>query len=108
MAVIRPTGVYLLDFFCSGIQFHLVCSAASDVGLLTTDIVLAVAIGIQAGAIVCSLLGKLIGLRLQAKAKKHDQIYVLDEVKPYSVADHMSIALNDDKISDDVFRLIIS
>ena len=23
LAVVRPTGVYLLDFFCSGIQFYL-------------------------------------------------------------------------------------
>ena len=23
LAVVWPTGVYLLDFFCSGIQFHL-------------------------------------------------------------------------------------
>ena len=27
LAVVRPTGVYyLLDFFCSGIQFHLLLS----------------------------------------------------------------------------------
>ena len=26
MAVVRPTGVYLLDFFCSGIQFYLLLS----------------------------------------------------------------------------------
>ena len=24
---VRPTGVYLLDFFCSGIQFYLLLSA---------------------------------------------------------------------------------
>ena len=23
LAVVRPTGIYLLDFFCSGIQFYL-------------------------------------------------------------------------------------
>ena len=23
LAVVRPTGVYLLDFFCSGVQFYL-------------------------------------------------------------------------------------
>ena len=26
LAVIRPAGVYLLDFFCSGIQFYLLLS----------------------------------------------------------------------------------
>ena len=25
-SVVRPTGVYLLDFFCSGIQFYLLLS----------------------------------------------------------------------------------
>ena len=25
LAVVRPTGVYLLDFFCSGIQFYFYC-----------------------------------------------------------------------------------
>ena len=26
---VRPTGVYLLDFFCSGIQFYLLLSTSS-------------------------------------------------------------------------------
>ena len=26
LAVIRPTGVYLLDFFCSGIHFYVLLS----------------------------------------------------------------------------------
>ena len=26
LAVVRPTGVYLLDVFCSGIQFYLLLS----------------------------------------------------------------------------------
>ena len=26
LAVVRPPGVYLLDFFCSGIQFYLLLS----------------------------------------------------------------------------------
>ena len=26
LAVVRPTGVYLLDIFCSSIQFHLLLS----------------------------------------------------------------------------------
>ena len=26
LAVVMPTGVYLLDFFCSGIQFYLLLS----------------------------------------------------------------------------------
>ena len=26
LSVVRPTGVYLLDFFCTGIQFYLLLS----------------------------------------------------------------------------------
>ena len=58
--------------------------AASGIGLLSTIIAVPVAIGIQAGVIVCGLLGvgrKFIGQRLQAKAKKHDQIRGLAESK---------------------------
>ena len=50
-----------------------------DTALSMTSVGLAasVAIGLQAGAIVCGLLGvggKLVGRRLQAKARKHDLI----------------------------------
>ena len=49
--------------------------AASGVGLLSTIIAATVAIGLQAGAIMCGLLGaggKLVGRRLQAKARKYN------------------------------------
>ena len=84
--------------------------AAFGVGLLSTIIAVPVAIGIQAGAIVCGLLGaggKFIGRRLQAKARKHDQIRVLAESKLNTIADRISTALTDDKISDEEFRLIL-
>ena len=47
--------------------------AASGVGLLSTIIAAPVAIGLQAGAIVCGLLGAggiLVGRKLQAKGQK--------------------------------------
>ena len=59
--------------------------AASGVGLLATIIAAPVALGLQAEVIVCRLLGgggggvgggKLVGRRLQTKAKKHDLIRV--------------------------------
>ena len=78
--------------------------AVSGVGLLSTIIAATIAIGIQAGAIVC---GKFLGRRLQAKARKHDQIRVLAESKLSSTADRISTSLNDDKISDEEFRLIM-
>ena len=85
--------------------------AASGIGLLSTIIAAPVAIGLQAGAIVCGLLGaggKLVGRRLQAKAKEHDLIRGLAESKLYTIADRISVALNDDKITEEEFRLILS
>ena len=66
---------------------------ASGVGLLSTIIAAPVAIGRQAGTIVCGLLGaggKLVGRRLQAKARKHDLISGLAESKLNTIADRIS------------------
>ena len=84
--------------------------AASGVGLLSTIIAAPVAIGLQAGAIVCGLLEageKLISLRLQAIARKHDLIRGLAESKLNTIADRISVALNDGKITEERFRLIL-
>ena len=70
-----------------------------------------VAVGLQVGAIVSELLGaggKFIGRRLGVKARKHDQIRVLAESKLNTIADRISTALTDDKISEEEFRLILS
>ena len=85
--------------------------AATGVGLLTTIIAAPVAIGLQAGAIACGLLGaggRFICRRLEAKSRKHDQIRVLDVSKLNTNADRISTALTDDKISEAEFRLILS
>ena len=53
---------------------------ASGVWLLKTIIAAPVAIGLQAGAIACGVLGaggRFICRRLEVKARKHDQIRVL-------------------------------
>ena len=52
--------------------------------------------------------GKFIGRRLGVKARKHDQIHVLAESKLNTIADRISTALTDDKISEEEFRLILS
>ena len=46
--------------------------------------------------------------KLEAKARKHDQIQVLAVTKLNSIADRISAALIDDKISEEEFRLILS
>ena len=85
--------------------------AASGIGFLSTIIAVPVAIGIQAGAVVCGLLGarrKIKGRKLQPKAKKHNQIHVLADLKLNTISDDISAALADDKISDEEFCLILS
>ena len=52
--------------------------------------------------------GKLVGRRLQAKARKHDLIRGLAESKLTTIADRISVAQNDDKITEKEFRLILS
>ena len=85
--------------------------AASGVGLLSTIIAAPLAHGRQAGAIVCGLLGaggKLVGRRLQAKARKHGLIRGLAESKLNTIADRISVAPNEDKITEEEFRLLLS
>ena len=104
-------GANFADGLDTALSVTSVGLAASVVGLLSTIIAAPVAIGLQAGAIVCGLLGaggKLIGQRLQAKARKHDLIRGLAESKLNTIADRISVALNDDKITEELFRLILS
>ena len=85
--------------------------AAMGVGLLMTIIATPVAIGLQAGAIASGLFGaggRFICRKLEAKARKHDQIRVLALSKLNSIAHRISAALTDDKISEEEFRLILS
>ena len=85
--------------------------AATGDGLLTTIIATPVATGLQAGTIAFGLLGaggRFICRKLEAKARKHDQIQVLAVSKLNSIDDRISAALTDDKISEKEFRLILS
>ena len=52
--------------------------------------------------------GRFVGRRLEAKARKHDQIRVLAVSKLNPIADRISTVLTDDKISEEEFRLIFS
>ena len=80
------------------------------VGLLSTVIAAPVVLGLEIAALTCGILGltgKFVGRRLAVKAKKHDEVRVLAESKLNTIADHVSTALLDGKISDDEFKLII-
>ena len=50
----------------------------------------------------------MVGRGLQAKARKHDLIRGLAESKLNTIADRISVALNDNKITEEEFRLILS
>ena len=81
--------------FADALSMASVGLVASCVGLLSTIIAAPVSIGLQAGAIVCGLLGAggiLVGRRLQAKARKHDLIRGLAESKLNTIADRISVA----------------
>ena len=104
-------GANVVDGIDTALSVTSVGLAASGVGLLSTIIAAPVALGFQARAIECGLLGaggKLVGRRLQAKARKHDLIRGLAELKLNTIADRISVALNDDKITEEEFRLIVS
>ena len=102
-------GANVVDGIDTALSVNSVGLAAFGVGFLSTIIAAPVALGLQAGAIVCGLLGgKLVGRGLQAKARKHDLIRGLAESKLNTIADRISVALNDDKITEEEFRLILS
>ena len=103
-------GANVVDGLDIGFSVTGAAMAATGVRLLTTIIAAPVAIGLQAGAIACGLLGaggRFICRRLEAKARKHDQIRVLAISKLNSIADRISAALTDD-ISEEEFRRILS
>ena len=103
-------GANFVDGIDTALSVTSVGLAASGVGLLSTIIAAPVALGLQAWAIVCGLLGaggKLVGRRLQTNARKHDLIRGLAESKLNTIADRISVALNDDKITEEKFRLIL-
>ena len=104
-------GANVVDGIDTWLSVTSVGLAASCVELLSTIMAAPVALGFQAGTIVCGLLGaggKLVGRRLQAKARKHDLIRGLTESKLNTITDRISVALNDDKITEEEFRLILS
>ena len=96
-------GANVVDGLDTGLSVASAAMAATGIGLLTTIIAAPVAIGLQAGAITCGLLGaggRFICRKLEAKARKHDQIRVLALSKLNTIADRISTALTDGKISE--------
>lgn len=84
---------------------------ASGVGLLLSVAAAPVAIGIEVGAGLLGVVGltcKFIHKKLMSQAMKHNEIRVLAESKLNTINDLISKALEDDKISDEEFSLILA
>ena len=99
-------GVNVVDGLDTALSVASVGLTASGVGVLTTIIAMPVAVGFQAGAITYGLLGaggRFICRKLEANTRKYDQIRVLAISKLNSIADRISAALTDDKISKEEF-----
>ena len=103
-------GANVVDGIDTTLSVTSVGLAASGAGLLSTIIAAPVALGLQAGRLCVGWWGRWeIGRPgLQAKARKHDLIRGLVESKLNTIADRISVALNDDKITEEKFRLILS
>jgi len=84
---------------------------AGGVGLLTTIVAAPIVIimeGVAVGTGFLSIIGLYVAKQLSIKAEKHETIKVLAESKLNTIADHISKALADNKISDEEFSLIVS
>lgn len=80
------------------------------VGLLSTIVAAPIVLALEIGALVCGALGvagKLASRQLAMKVKKHDELRVLAESKLNTIMDHVSAALQDGRISDVEFRLVV-
>ena len=81
------------------------------IGLLTTVIAAPITLGLEIAAIVAgslSVLCKVINRKLIKKAQKHKEITILAQAKLNTVLDLISKAINDNKISDEEFTLILN
>ena len=103
-------GVNALDGVDTALLTASMGMGIGSVGLLSTIIAASVVLGLEIAALACGFIvvaGKFIGRRLAVKARKHDELRILAESKLNSIADHVSSALMDGRVSDEEFRLII-
>ena len=82
----------------------------AGVGLLTTIVAAPIVLGMEIAALgmgAGSILIKYVNKKLQLKADKHRQILTLSEAKLNTIQNHISKALEDGKISEEEFKLIL-
>jgi len=103
-------GVNVLDGVDTALILAGMGMGIGGVGLLSTIVAVPVVFGLEIAALTCGavrMVGKYVARCLAVKAKKHDEIRTLPKSKLNTVADHVSCALMDGRISDEEFRLII-
>ena len=103
-------GVNAIDGVDTALLVASMGMGIGGLGLLSTIIAAPVVLGLEVAALGCGALGvsaKFIRRRLGVKAGKHNEIRVLAESKLNTIADHVSTALVDGKISQEEFRLIL-
>ena len=84
---------------------------AVGVGLLTTIVAAPVVLALEIAAVGAgglSIVSKYITEKLKIKADKHKQIQTLAEAKLNTMYDHISKAIQDGRISEEEFSLILS
>ena len=77
------------------------------IGLLSTVIAAPAVIVIEGVALFTGFLSKYSMKKSTSKAEKHDKIKTIASVKLNTIATHVSKALNNNKVTDEVFRLIL-
>lgn len=85
-------------------------TGVAGVGLLTTIVAAPIVLGMEIAALgmgAGSIIIKFINKKLQQKADKHRQILILSEAKLNTIHNHISKALDDGRISEEEFKLIL-
>ena len=83
----------------------------TGIGILSTIVAAPVVIAMEAASLGVGAVHIIIGQinkKLRLKSVKHDKIKTLAEAKLNTISDLVSKALNDDRISDEEFSLILS
>ena len=83
---------------------------ARGIGLLSTVIAAPAVIAIEGVALftgLLSIIGKYSVKRSTSKAKKHEKIKMIASTKLDTISSHVSKALSDNKVVDEVFQLIL-
>lgn len=82
---------------------------ATGAGLLTI-VAVPIVLGMEIAALgtgVGTIILKYINKKLQQKVEKHKQIFILSEAKLNTIHNHILKAIEDEKISEEEFRLIL-